>query len=229
MRDLDQLLSNILQTVERHSLGKTGQFCRWLWQNDGQDRKLGLNEYGCADAANILYTLGLFPEETEERNQWIRVLQGFQNADTGMFTEATHHPIHTTAHCVAALELFDATAAYPLRDLAVYQEISAMEDFLDKLDWVRDPWNSSHRGAGLYAAMKLSNMTTPEWENAYFRWLEENQDPETGMWRWGCAQNGPAPMPWHMAGTFHYLFNIEYAKAPCTLLPADGGYLPSNS
>lgn len=214
MRNLDYLLSKILQTVHSHNLGEIGRYCRWLWQNEAGDRELGLNEYGCADAANILYTLDCFPTEPEIREKWIGVLQDLQDAKSGMFTEVTHHPIHTTAHCVAALELFDATPKYPIFELAQYQNVDEMQSFLEHLDWKNDPWNASHQGAGLYAAMKLSGMTELGWEQAYFDWLYDNQDPETGMWKRGCAQEGPAPMPWHLAGSFHYLFNLEYAKAP---------------
>ena len=69
---------------------------------------MGPNEYGCADAANILYMLGDMPRDMEVRKARIKALQEFQNPDTGLFWEGTHHTLHCTAHCTAALELFDA-------------------------------------------------------------------------------------------------------------------------
>ena len=74
-----------------------GVFTRWLWQDEQGTRELGINEYGCADAANLLYTIGEFPSEPEVRAKWIAALQSMQDPQTGLFTEATHHPIHTTA------------------------------------------------------------------------------------------------------------------------------------
>ena len=41
----------------------------------------------------------------------------------------------------------------------------------------------------------------------------DNADPDTGLWRIGC-QDGTKSLWEHMAGTFHYLFNHEYAHMP---------------
>ena len=46
---------------------------------------MGVNEYGCADAANILYTIGNFEREPEKRAEWVRVLREMQNPETGAF------------------------------------------------------------------------------------------------------------------------------------------------
>ena len=59
------------------------------------------------DAANILL-IGSFPQDPQERCSWISIIRGLQDEESGMFREPTHHEIHTTAHCIAALELFDA-------------------------------------------------------------------------------------------------------------------------
>ena len=214
MRNIDELIGRIRQTVESHRLEHHGQYCRWLWQNDKNNRKLGINEYGCADAANILYTINDFIECPRERQAWIRVLQSMQNPETGLFTEATHHTIHTTAHCVAALELFDAKVEYPLTALSQYNTPEGIRAFLDGLDWANEPWLASHQGAGIYAAMKLTDSADLDWEKAYFNWFYGNQDPETGLWKKGCVKEGNAPLFAHIGGSFHYLFNIEYAKWP---------------
>ena len=115
--NLDSFIAQTLQCVQKHNLGKPGEYARWLW---GENRKLGLNEYGCADAANILYSIGSFPSAPEERAAWIQTLQSLQNAETGLYSEPTHHTIHTTAHCTAALELFDAKPLYKCFALEKY-------------------------------------------------------------------------------------------------------------
>ncbi len=53
--------------LRAHALGD-GAYARRLWQNAAGDRELGANEYGIADAANILYTIGEFPTG-EKREQ----------------------------------------------------------------------------------------------------------------------------------------------------------------
>lgn len=212
--NIDNIIKKISDTVASHRMENEGNYCRWLWQNDDNNRELGLNEYGCADAANILYTIGEFPSTVESRKAHIEVLQDFQSPKTGLFTESTHHPIHTTAHCVAALELFDAKPLYPLTDLMQYGTDVGVKNLLESLEWKTNPWDMSHRGAGIYAAMVLSDSVDSQWEDAYFNWLWENADAETGFWRKDAVLSGDVFVFAHLAGTFHYMFNHEYAHRP---------------
>ena len=214
MHRIDGLIKQIKAAVDSHCLGHTGEYARWIIPAEEQNRNMELNEYGCADAANILYTLCEFPAAAEERAEWVSVLQSFQNENTGMFSEPTHFPLHTTAHCTAALELFEAKPKYRLRQLEAELNEKGIEGFLKGLDWTNDPWSNSHLGAGIYASLKLAGGMTPELEDRYFAWLREESDPETGLWRKGSVQSGKAPIYYHMASTFHYLFNHEYARRP---------------
>lgn len=156
MHDLRSFLHAAEAIVARHRLASPGSYRRWLWQGDSPLRDLGLNPYGSADAANILYTLGRFPAEPGERQAWIETLQSLQEPGSGLYREPSHHPFHTTAHCLAALELFDARPLHPLQELAPYEDPSRMERFLEELDWAGNPWNASHQGAGLYVALVLA-------------------------------------------------------------------------
>ena len=209
--DITPLIRRIRATVDSHKI-RDGVYCRWLWQNERGTRELGRNEYGCADAANILYTIGEFPEEPGERAAFIETLQDMQNPGTGLYSEKTHHTIHTTAHCLAALELFDATPLYPLRGLDPYRTREGLYALLDGLDWENNPWPMSHQGAGVYAALVNAREETPEWVRWYFDWMWENADPETGFWRAGVTRR--CPLYNYMAGGFHYLFNHEHARMP---------------
>jgi hypothetical protein len=215
--DLRELIHRIEMGVERHSLGETGHYARWLTGDGNSSREAALNPYGCADAANILYTIGRFPRDPDERRRWVETLQGLQDRKTGLFREGTHHPLHTSAHCIAALELFDAGPVHPLSDLAHLRDPGAMESFLDGLDWKGDPWNESHKGAGLFAALVLTDEVSREWQDRYLAWVDAETDPHTGLLRKGCVPPRPRdPSAWfgHLAGTFHYLFNLEYARRP---------------
>ena len=223
MYELDSFFKNVMGILERHKLGKTGAYRRWIKQNADGSRALDINEYGCADAANILYMIGEFPRDYDERAGWIDTLRSLQRED-GLFVEATHHQIHTTAHCIAALELFDALPLYPLKALEKELTANGVKELLDGLNWKDGPWTASHEGAGIYSAGTLAAPYNREWEDAYFEWLWDNHDPETGFWRKGdvapVAQGdsfsgvgAPSIFP-HLAGAFHYFFNHQYARRP---------------
>ena len=217
---IDNIILKIKETVDSHKLDKPGAYARWIWHDapDGNqiivwdtERDLGLNEYGCADAANILYTIGYFHSDPEERKSWVETLQNLQDPKTGLFTEITHHPIHTTAHCAAALELFDAKPKYPYFDLEQYKTKEGLYALLDGLDWT-NPWPQSHQGAGIYAAFANAGQATLEWKTWYFDWLWENASPKTGFWKKGFEDQSK---PFHqMGGGFHYFFNHEHAHMP---------------
>ena len=120
MIDLCALIDSIETVVASHKLDKTGTYRRWNASHEHPQRDPGLNPYGCADAANILYTINRFPRQPAERHAWVETLQSLQSEQDGLYHEATHHPIHTTAHCIAALELFDALPLHPLSALEKY-------------------------------------------------------------------------------------------------------------
>lgn len=227
--DIRPLVAEIKKCVGRHELKTEGAYGRWLWEggvwgDGGAPRELGKNPYGCADAANILYTVNDFYCDEETRRDRIKALQVMQDAATGLFYESTHDPIHTTAHCLAALQLFDAKPLYKVGALHRYYDKTALYALLDGLDWHGDPWTQSHLGAGVYAALVNADEMTEEFAKHYFNWLWENADETTGFWKKGFAAtapcsdqrtvNGKASLYGYMAGGFHYLFNLEYAKMP---------------
>jgi hypothetical protein len=231
--NLQPFVEAVEAILSAHALGGAGAYRRWNWQKGERaaqgsgvstqpafagSRHLGLNPYGCADAANLLYTINHFPQDPAERAGWVAVLRGMQAETTGLYTEATHYPLHTTAHCLAALELFDARPLYPLQGLAELRDPAAMQAFLEGLDWKARPWTESHKGAGLYAALTLAGEAGPAWQDRYFAWLARENDPVTGLWRRGCIeqaeQGGLVSRFPYLAGSFHYLFNHEYAHMP---------------
>lgn len=212
--NIQDLVDKIKKTVENHRLENEGEYCRYLWQNEEKNRKLGLNEYGCADAVNILYTIGNMPNTEKSRSAHIKTLQNMQDKETGLFREGTHHFIHTTAHCTAALELFDAKPLYKFKALEKYKASKELVKFLDGLDWENAPWSQAHQGAGIYAALKLNDEVDKEWEKTYFKWLWDNEDPVFGFWKKDIIGKDKEQLFASMGGGFHYLFNIEYAKKP---------------
>lgn len=216
MIDLDPFLASVETIVARHALGPSGSYRRYTipgQDETGAPRPMDENPYGCADAANLLYTLGRFP--APERESWVARLRALQDPATGFFRETTHHEIHTTAHCLGALELFDALPAHPLAALAPLRAPGGIESFLDGLDWAGAPWTEAHRGAGAHAALVLAGEAGADFEDRYFGWLSAEVDPATGLLRAGRVDPSPAGGVFpHLAGTFHYLFNFEHARRP---------------
>ncbi len=220
--DLRELIENIEKCVKKHELEIPGQYARWLWQDEKKSRELGVNEYGCADAANILYTIGKFACKEEIRKARIKELKSLQNKESGLFTEKTHHPIHTTAHCCAALQLFDEVPDTKLYALHKYYDKKELYKLLDGL-FGYDPWPLSHQGAGVYAALETAGEMTYEFSENYFNWFWENADEVTGFWKKGKVNKARFSSTYtpeniamyaYMAGGFHYLFNHEYAHKP---------------
>ncbi|MBR3715842.1 MAG: hypothetical protein IKM18_08045 [Clostridia bacterium] len=210
-RNVDKIIAMAEESVKKHEIAP-GKYRRWLWQSEKGNRNLDSSEYGCADAANILYIIGKFPRDPEVRKACIDELQSFQKED-GTFQEPTHNFLHTTAHCIAALELFDAGVKYPLTyHMEHFGTPEKVREYLASLKWDTDPWGQSHRGAGFYAAMILTCDMPIEWQDAYFGWLSENNDPITGM---GRANHGDMEIrQHHLNGWFHYMFNYEFTHRP---------------
>jgi hypothetical protein len=216
--DLRGWIDAVAAAVERHRIGTWRRYVRWTRAEADAARTLGPNPYGCADAANLLYTIGRFPHEPADREAFVKELRALQDPVSGLFNEATHHEIHTTAHCAGALELFDAAPAHSLAALAAWTIPDRVEPFLESLPWREDPWHASHRGAGLYAALLLTGGASADWQDRYFGWLAREWDEQSGLLRRGCIGTDALPpletrFP-HLAGTFHYLFNFEHARRP---------------
>ncbi len=86
--------------------------------------------------------------------------------------------------------------------------------------WIGNPGPgvNSHKGAGLFVSLVLTNEVETEWQDRYFAWLFRESDPATGFWRRGSVglteHSGVNSRFPHLAGSFHYLFNHEYGRQP---------------
>jgi len=210
MHDLRPFIQRVKEIVDRHYLGRPGEYARWLTQDAKNGRDLGCTPYGCANAVNILYTIGALPAENEARQAFVRVLQGFQDGESGLFVNPGNYETHTTAFLSGALYLLCARPLHPARGFAQYGSREALHRFLDGIDWANAPWLGSHLGAGIYASMVLTGAADDAWEDLYFEWLDTNADAATGLWRTGMLSG--APRFHYLAATFHYVFSYEYAR-----------------
>lgn len=209
---LDSLIEKIHNVVKSHYLGNGG-YARYLRQDATSTRKMGINEYGCADAMNILYSINEFPKGAE-REACLNALLSLQNEDTGLFEEHTHHFIHTTAHCIASIELFDAQPRYPQKTMLPLFTKDGIKKLFDDIRWVDAPWRDSHEVAGAYVIGVLTDNVDLDWQNYYFKLLYDNTDSVLGMSREGTYDPEKIPLFHHLNGWFHYMFNMQYAKRP---------------
>lgn len=210
MYDLRPFIRQVEEIVARHSLGETGKYTRWLTQNEKGDRDLGSTPYGCANAVNILYTVGALPETLAEKQAFAEVLQAFQQPESGLFVNPGNYETHTTAFVSGALALLGAKPRYQAEGFRRYASPEELAAFMEAIDWAHTPWLGAHLGAGIYASMLLTGTAGDDWEDAYFAWLDENADPATGLWRKGMLTG--APRFHYLASTFHYVFNYEHAR-----------------
>ncbi len=174
--------------------------------------------YGCADAANILYTLAEFPRGESERAAFIDQMNAFQSAATGEFSDGMHSTMHTTAHVLGALELFEAGPLHELTFLKPFHSRESLFGFMeDHVDWDH-PWVGSHDGAGIAAAMSLAGEASAQWVDWYIEWLDRNVDEQTGFWRAGRINPLHAEIQYsrfaNLAGSFHYHFNYHHFRRP---------------
>ncbi len=210
MYDLRPFIAEVEKIVERHYLGEPGKYARWVTQDRERSRDLGSTPYGCANAVNILYTIGALPSDMEARAAFMKVLQDFQNPENGLFVNPGNYETHTTAFVSGALNLLDAEPLYPAKGFEQYKTKEGLFAFMDSIDWAKNPWLGAHLGAGIYASMLLTSTVSDEWEDYYFEWLDKNADAVTGLWKKDALEGAEAFH--YLASTFHYVFNYEYAK-----------------
>ena len=202
--NITRILENTLKNVESHKLAP-GKYARKIKLPGMGEDNYGINAYGCADALNILYTLNCMPQDAEERKAFAEALQSMQEKDTGYFREGSHHIIHTTAHCTAALELLDARPIYPFYEMQKYKDFSEFEKYMAEYDWLRCG-KAAHAGAGIYASLSIVGDVDAAWKRKYFDYFNSNCDAKTGLFVKEPAADFYT-VRYQIGDSFHYFFN----------------------
>lgn len=202
--NIDNLIERFKNNVEAHKL-ESGKYARYITVPETGEKDTEINAYGCADAANILYTVDAMPKSPEERKAFSDALKAFQDKETGLFDEGSHHPYHGTAHCMGALELFDEMPLYPIKGMDEFRDVSKIPAWLEGLNWSTCR-GSGHIGAGVFSSLYLEKTISLEWMDAFFGYLTDNADPDCGMNLKGMFAKNEAPVWLHMGDWFHFLF-----------------------
>jgi hypothetical protein len=165
----------------------------------------GLELYGVADMASIFYTLNRLNADDAARKEWADAFQTFQRASDGWLIEQvpTHDPLHNTAYALASMQLLDLRPRYPVKP----PENDDPKAFLQTIDWEKNVYLGSHRGAGLGSIRYIvPELNQPEWFKVYFETCDSLFDRNNGL----MGKNKPAGGDFdQVGGTFHYSFLYE--------------------
>lgn len=71
--NIDPIVTKIRRCVRKHELG-AGAYARYTRPNEEKGQTLAINPYGCADAANLLYTIGDFERDPQRRAESIAAM-----------------------------------------------------------------------------------------------------------------------------------------------------------
>lgn len=169
-------------------------------------------------AVLIMELLSALPE-SEDRMRIIARLTSLQEEETGFFLDPCLKPddiestspgleylVHqTTYFTLNALDALDARPRHSLHFVEPYLQPGFFERWLCKLDW-SNPWRESNRVMFIATVLYVKHY----WENnpkaltalhTMLDWLDEHQDPETGLW--GTREG--SPLLHAVAGAYHLL------------------------
>jgi len=171
--NVDRFLSFIHEFVEQFRAGEA------IGDYSYKKGKKEPDLYGSSDILMTLHTINALNLNEKQKQEWIEILQGFQNPKTGWFKEKEtfHFKEHSTAYCTAALDLIGGKPKYPLKFLEKVNTKEKVEKWLKRMLWSL-AWPTSHRGSGVAATLSMTGEGPEEWFDWFFEWLEKKVNPK---------------------------------------------------
>ncbi len=172
--------------------------------------------YGSSDILMTLYIIGDLHLDEDEKLSWIETLQSFQDPKTGWFKEKEtwHFKEHSTAYCIAAMDLLGGKPKYPLKFIEKMNTKEKINKWLKRMFWSL-VWPTSHRGSGVAAALAMTDEAPEGWFDWFFEWLEKKVNPKTGYWQLGWIHKLFKITSKHeMGGAFHFYYIYEHLNRP---------------
>jgi len=163
------------------------------------------------------------PHETIEN--WIKVIQSYQDQKTGWFKEGLfnygyHFKEHSSAFAVSALKLLGASPKFSFKISNKLDSRKKVRSWLKRRpEWGLLYWPGSHRGGGIGAIFATLGPNFYPHENFfdwYFEWLDEHADPEVGFWRLGWIHKIKKDRltKHELGGAVHYYWIYEFFEHP---------------
>ena len=222
--NLDPFLKNLHKWIDSFKInGKINQFSVKMNQDEP-------SLYGICD---MVYNLAITNEldsyfksyDNEDKNEWISIIQSYQNPKTGWFKEglfnyAYHFKEHSTAFSISALKLLDAKPKFPLKITKKLNTKKKVEKWLSKKpEWGLLYWPGSHRGGGIaavYATLGADNYPHQKFFEWYFDWLDKHADNMVGFWRLGWIHKLKKERLTinELGGAVHYYWIYEFMGHP---------------
>ena len=133
----------------------------------------------------------------KQREGWIDYIQSHQT-DDGLFKDnLIENEIastadwwgwrHLTLHAIMALAAFDATAEKRFKLLEPFKDHKFVNEWLESRNWRNDPAGVSNEIQNYTTLLQYArDFQNEKWAGDAVKWildwLDENQDPETGLW-----------------------------------------------
>jgi hypothetical protein len=209
--------------------------------------------YASCFATMIFHYLGRLQDfELDGCKEWAKYITAYQDEKTGLFIgpeivpeelnnrkhDWEHVTMHLTAHVLPALHLLGGRPTYPLSFAQRFVDISYLQSWLDARDWKEAWWEGNNLlfiGQFLIFLRDFEGITRAQDAiNLYFDWLDQQVDPQTGLW----GSNGYCSNFKAMCGGYHQLLVYYFEQRPVryperlvdTVLALqhwDGGFCPT--
>lgn len=138
-----------------------------------------------------------------QRRTWAHTVAALQKAD-GTYTQrgrVKHSDWHAMCMGCMATRALGARPRHPYSKLQSLLEPRRLRLWLGRRDW-HDQWLGSREVWGACMLVLGAKQTPPEWREALGQWLDDEQDPSTGLWR---KHIRAADRYQTLAGAFHIL------------------------
>lgn len=242
---MQQVVDNVLQFIEKCRIDSA----RWAFASKPNGPE---TLYGSTFACMLYAYLGRLDELTaDEREAWAAYLNSWQDGETGLFIgpelvaselsspnhSYEHIAHHLAAHVLPALDLLGAKPLVPLIFAYPYMEQRFLAGWLAARDF-SDAWLEGNNL--LFIGQFLLHLRDVENHPAagaalkqYLDWLDEHQDPATGLW----GSDGACSNEIALYGGYHQLLVYYYENHPVnypqqlidvalSLQHADGSFTP---
>ena len=160
---------------------------------------------GSALVAQILHMLGTLDNRTEDQHkEWADYFLSCQDSATGFFIDPVirkedkldsevhtwdHFNRHQTSNVARGLAVLGSAPRFPIAEVDWVGDPGRVIAYLESLPWGSEPWGGSGSKVGNAAGLYRLNLASRGQDSeadaglvAIFEWLEEHQDPATGLW-----------------------------------------------
>jgi len=180
--DLAEIRNTILRAIEqRRDKGDPHGCYKWLPGSRA-------NLYASLDAAITYSIMGITANELGEKRrlEWIDYINSYADEVTGDGRYKDIIPRHSYFHgngmIIGALGYLGGRQPFPVAFYDEFDTPEKMIKWLEKFNWPRQ-WAGDFWGGPMM--FSTSKQCSARWIDITINWLDDNLDPDTGMWKKG--------------------------------------------